>query len=101
MSSPSHFDQGEFNFNAAGSEAGYRKWRQELEAKQRAFEARWGVMLSRRVSVTLKDHAKPLCGMLEWIATPKQRGTSLPHFRLKGLEFTPAEIESIVQIEPS
>ena len=100
MTTPNHFDQGEFDFNASGSEEGYRKWRQDLETKQRAFEARWGIILSRRVSVMLKDHAKPLCGILEWIATPKQRSTSLPLFRLKGLEFTPADIESIVQVDP-
>ena len=101
MTSPSLFNQGEFNFNAAGSEAGYRKWRQELEAKQHAFEARWGVILSRKVSVSLKDHAKPLCGILELVADPKKRDPSRPLFRLKGVEFSPAEIESIVQIEPA
>jgi len=100
MTSPIRFDQGEFNFDAKGSEDGYRKWRQELEAKQHAFEARWGVILSRRVSVTLKDHAKPICGILELIADPKNRNASRPLLRLKGLEFTPAEIESIVQVDP-
>ena len=99
MTSPTRFDQGEFNFDANGSEVGYRKWRQELEAKQRAFESRWGVILGRRVSVILKDHAKPVCGILEWTTDPKKRDASRPLLRLKGLEFTPAEIESIVQVE--
>jgi len=101
MTSPINFDQGEFNFNANGSEDGYRKWREELDAKKRAFEARWGVILSRRVNVLLKDHAKPLCGILELIANPKIRDASKPLLRLKGLEFTPAEIESIVQVDPA
>jgi hypothetical protein len=92
-----NFDQGEFNFTAKGSEDGYRKWREELDAKKRAFEARWGVILSRRVSVSLKHHAKPLAGILELVAEPKQRDVTRPLFRLKGLEFGPAEIESIVQ----
>lgn len=45
-----NFDQGEFNFEAQGSEEGYGKWRQELAADQRAFESRWAVVLNRRVS---------------------------------------------------
>jgi hypothetical protein len=94
-----NFDQGEFNFSAKGSEDGYRKWREELDAKKRAFETRWGVILSRRVSVSLKDHAKPLTGILESLADPKNRDVSRPMFRLKGLEFSPAQIESIVQID--
>ena len=99
MTTQIHFDQGEFNFAAKGSEDGYRKWREELDAKKRAFEARWGVILSRRVSVSLRDHAKPLTGILELLAGPKKRDASLPLFRLKGLEFGPAEIESIVQVD--
>ena len=94
------FDQGEFNFNAKGSEEGVRKWREELDAKKRAFESRWGVILSRRVSVSLKNHAKPLTGVLEWIQDPKKKGDAPPVFRLRGLEFTPVEIESIIQVDP-
>ena len=59
------FDQGQFNFDAKGSEDGFRKWREELDAKKRAFETRWGVILSRRVSVSLKNHAKPVAGILD------------------------------------
>jgi len=93
------FDQGEFNFDAQGSEEGFRKWREELDAKKRAFETRWGVILSRRVSVVLKDHAKPLVGVLDWQVNPKKGKAEPPVFRLRGLEFTAAEIESIVQVE--
>ena len=99
MSGLTNFDQGEFNFSAKGSDDGYRKWREELDAKKRAFETRWGVILSRRVSVSLKDHAKPLCGILELLTDSKHRDAARPVFRLKGLEFGPAEIESIVQVE--
>ena len=99
MTTLMNFDQGEFNFAAKGSEAGYRKWREQLDAKKRAFETRWGVILSRRVSVSLKDHAKPLTGILELVTDPKRCNATRPMFRLKGLEFTPAEIESIVQID--
>lgn len=93
------FDQGEFNFEAKGSEDGFRKWREELDVKKRAFETRWGVILSRRVSVALKDHTKPLVGMLDWKADPKKGLTGPPVFKLRGLEFTASEIESIVQLE--
>ncbi len=94
-----NFDQGEFNFKANGPEDGYRKWRDELDAKKRAFEARWGVILGRTVTVTLRDHIKPLTGKLEWISDPKLAASKSPTFRLKGVEFTVAEIESIVQVE--
>ena len=100
MNDLTNFDQGEFNFAAKGNEDGYRKWREELDAKKRAFEARWGVILSRRVSVTLKGYSKPLTGILDLIADSKKKDASRPMFRLKGLEFSPAEIESIAQIDP-
>jgi hypothetical protein len=93
------FDQGEFNFDARGSEAGYRKWRQELEEKQREFESRWGVVLSRRVSVSLKNFAKPIEGRLEILSNPKNARDGQPVFRIKSLEFTAGEIERLVQVE--
>lgn len=94
------FDQGQFNFDAKGSEDGFRKWREELDAKKRAFETRWGVILSRRVSVSLRHHAKPLVGILEFVEPSKKKGgDGTPIFRLKGLEFPPSDIESIMQVE--
>ena len=95
-----NFDQGQFNFDAQGSEAGWRRWRDELDAKKRAFELRWGVVLGKRVTVCLRDHAKPLSGMLEWQPEPKAGPNAPPRFKLRGLEFGPGEIESIVQNEP-
>ena len=93
------FDQGQFNFDAKGPEDGYRKWREELDKKKRAFESRWGVILSRRVRVSLTHHAKPVVGILEWLPDAKHKRNAPPLFRLKGVEFTTAEIESIVQVE--
>lgn len=92
-----NFDQGEFNFAATGSEDGFRKWREELDEKKRAFESRWGVVLGKRVTVCLADHAKSLTGMLEWVNDPKKGRQGPPLFRLKGVEFGVGEIESIVQ----
>ena len=98
---PLDFDQGEFNFNANGPEDGFRKWREELDAKKHAFEARWGVILGRTVCVSLRNHAKPLTGLLEWISDPKKPNPKSPTFRLRGVEFGVSEIESIVQVELS
>lgn len=93
------FDQGQFDFDTPGSDAGWRRWRQELEAQQRSFELRWGVVLGKRVSVSLINHTKPLCGLLEWIERDGTNPNSPPRFRLRGLEFGHDEIQSIVQEE--
>ena len=92
-----NFNQGQFNFDAKGSDDGFRKWREELDAKKRAFEIRWGVILNRRVRVTLADFVKPLTGVLEWVEDPKRMPNQPPVFRLKGVEFGVGDIESIVQ----
>ncbi len=94
-----NFDQGQFNFDAKGAEDGYRKWREELDEKKRAFELRWGVILSRRVCVSLKDHVKPLQGILEWVNDSKRGHDASPLFRLRGVQFSVGEIESIIQEE--
>jgi hypothetical protein len=93
------FDQGQFNFDAPGSDAGWRRWREELDEKKRAFESRWGVVLGKRVIVSLRNHAKPLRGMLEWIDEGRGGKNAPPRFRLRGAEFGHEEIESIVQEE--
>lgn len=92
------FNQGQFNFDAKGSEDGYHRWREELDEKKRAFESRWGIILNRPVSVSLLHHAKPLTGSITWITDPKKPNSGTPKFRIGTLEFTPAEIESIVQL---
>ena len=91
------FNQGQFNFEAKGSEDGFRKWREELDAKKRLFETRWGVILNRRVRVTLTDFVKPLTGVLEWVNDPKKGPGQPPVFRLRGVEFGVGAIQSIVQ----
>jgi hypothetical protein len=93
------FDQGQFNFDAEGSEDGYRRWRDDLDERKRAFESRWGVILSRKVSVSLRHHAKPLTGMIEWATKNKRGGADHPVFRIRSVEFTTADIESIIQLE--
>lgn len=96
---PLNFDQGQFNFDAAGSEDGYRRWREELDTARRAFEKRWGVILSRRVLVVLQDHEKPLEGLLRLVSGSGKKSHAPPEFELCGLRFTPAMIQSIVQLD--
>jgi|GEM_PF-694985 len=97
------FNQGKFDFDTPGSDTGWRKWREQLDERKRAFEARWGVVLGKIVEVRLRDLAKPLRGRLEWIADNGKTGQGNPHsqprFRLQGLEFGHEEIESVVQME--
>ncbi|MCU0780220.1 MAG: hypothetical protein MUF04_03850 [Akkermansiaceae bacterium] len=92
-----NFDQGEFNFDAKGTEEGFRRWRDDLDEKKRAFESRWGVVLGRRVRVQLRDHLKPLVGTLELVSAPRSTRDAPPRFRMRGIEFGLAEIESVVQ----
>jgi hypothetical protein len=94
------FDQGQFDFDAPGSDAGWRRWREQLDERKRAFESRWGVVLGKRVTVFLTDHAKPLSGILEWLEPTKGSARNAPpRFKLRGLEFGVGEIESIAQEE--
>ena len=96
-----NFDQGEFNFDSKAGESGFRKWREELERKQHEFESRWGVILSSKVRISLKNFAKPIEGKIEILSNPKNPRDGQPVFRIKGLEFTAAEIESLVQADPA
>jgi hypothetical protein len=91
------FDQGEFNFDAEGSESGYRKWRQELDARKQEFEHRWGVVLGKRVKVWLKNHAKPVSGPLEWLTGKRYNPNDEPRFKVRSLEFVISEVESMVR----
>lgn len=91
------FDQGEFNFDARGDDSGWRRWREELDAKKKAFETRWGVVMGKRVVVWLRDHAKPLRGTIECLDRDRPAGNAPPRFRVCGAEFGVDEIESIVR----
>lgn len=92
------FDQGQFNFDANGSEDGYRKWREELDTERKAFERRWGVILSRRVEVMLEHHEKPLVGLLR-VIPQKKKSKGPPEFEMSGLQFSADQIRSIVQVD--
>ena len=94
-----HYDQGELDLSGNGSDAGHRKWLEELETKKRAFETRFGVILGRRVRVQLAGELKPLEGMIHLLSKDlKQPGNKL-RFQLGSREFLASEIESIIRID--
>jgi len=94
------FDQGEFDFDASGSDEGFRNWRKRLDEKRRAFERRWGIVLGRRVRVTLRDHDRPLEGEIYLATDDAPDSCSAGEIRLciGGFEFTRAEIAGIVRL---
>lgn len=94
-----NFDQGELDLSGNGSDAGHRKWQQELDEKKRAFEARYGIILGRRVRVQLVGELNLLEGMIYLVSKdPKQPGNKL-RFQLGTREFTTTQIESIIRID--
>jgi hypothetical protein len=93
------FNQGEFNFNANGSEAGFKNWRASLDKRKRAFESRWGIVLSSPVRVTLTDRPQELEGVIHLIPNKKPSTAQHMRLRLQGVEFTPLEIESLVRMD--
>lgn len=77
---------------------GYRRWQEQLELRQRAFERHWGVTLGRRVTVKLRDHAKPVTGVIRLVEDEPRRGQP-PELEIRGLRFFPGEVESIVGVD--
>jgi len=92
------FDQGQFNFDARGPEEGYERWREELDEKRKAFEKRWGVILSRRVEIVLNDHEKPLRGILRLVRGKKSNPNKPPEFEINRIRFQRSAIVSIIQL---
>jgi hypothetical protein len=94
------FDQGEFNFDAGSGDVGYRRWREQLDEARRAFEHRWGVILDRPVRVRLEGHRGSIEGTIRLVSPPRAAKPQDIRLRIKTLEFTPAEIESISALDP-
>jgi len=95
-----NFDQGEFNFDAGGDDAGYRNWVAELDRKKSEFERRWGVRLGKVVCLQLRNFSKPIHGKI--VLDPEHRPKpGQPHRLLIGsLTFFPNEIESLTGPDP-
>lgn len=94
-----NFDQGELDLSGNGSEAGHRKWQQELEIKKRAFESRFGVILGRRVRVQLVGELRPLEGMIHLVSKNLNQPGHKLRFQLGSREFSASEIESIIRLD--
>jgi hypothetical protein len=94
-----NFDQGNFDFDAPSSEAGYQKWQQELEEKKRDFELRFGVIIGRRVRVQLIGETYPLEGMIYLVSQEAPQAVSKLRLSMGNRIFPPLEIESIVRLE--
>jgi hypothetical protein len=94
------FDQGEFTFDAGSGDAGYRRWRVELDEAKRAFELRWGVILGRPVRLRFEGHKRSIEGVIQLISPPRAAKPQDIRLRLKTLEFTPADIESLTALDP-
>jgi hypothetical protein len=94
-----NFDQGELDLTGNGSEAGHRKWLQELATKKRAFETRFGVILGRRVRVQLIGELNPLEGMIHLLSKDLRQPGNKLRFQLGTREFVASEIESIIRID--
>lgn len=93
------FDQGEFNFDAMLPGDGFRRWREQLEAGQRAFERRWGVTLGCRVVLMLRGHAKPLTGVVRIVSDAPPSDGRPPELEIRGVRFFPEEVESLIRAE--
>lgn len=93
------FNQGELNFDSPANDAnGYQKWRDEMDARKREIESRYGIILGKPVVLQLIGEVKPLQGILTIASKslPKIRSQLL--LQLGKREFTLAQIESISRL---
>jgi hypothetical protein len=93
------FDQGELDFDSNGSADGWKKWRRELEEKKRAFEARHGIILGKRVQVRLRGEFEPLEGAVRVVSKRAPAASAQLRLGIGAREFIVAELESIVRLE--
>ncbi len=91
------FDQGEFDFDAQGTDENWKNWQRQNAERKRAFENRWGVILGKHVIITLKDFAKPSVGLLHFEERKNPQGKLEPVFRIGNVTFVADDIISIVQ----
>jgi len=93
------FDQGQFDFKASGGERGYLRWREELDARKRAFESRWGIILNRPARIRLRTRPRAIEGLVHMIEEPGTPKNHPPRLKLGTHEFPATDIISIVAIE--
>lgn len=92
------FNQGSFDFDSPGDETGYRKWQEELDARKKRFETRYGIILGSRVRLTLIGENTPLEGIITLCDSNEPAIRSRLHLRMGKREFILAEIESVMRL---
>jgi hypothetical protein len=92
------FNQGTFDFDQPAGEQGYHNWRQRLDDERRKFESRWGIVLGRPVRLKLSFLDRPIEGVVSLAQGSPRRKPDSPRLRLGNLEFTSAEVESVVAV---
>ena len=93
------FNQGELDFDSPASDAtGYHKWREEMDARKKEIESRYGIILGKPVHLQLIGEDKPLQGILTIASEtlPKIRSQLL--LQLAHRQFTLSQIESISRL---
>jgi hypothetical protein len=90
-------NQGEFDFDAQGTNAGWEKWREQIDQRKRAFEQRWGIILGKRVKITLRDFEHPFTGIITIEQASSKSSPSLrPLFRVGHVTFHHEDIISLI-----
>ncbi len=89
------FNQGELDFNQPNDGSGYRKWQEELNARKKEIESRYGIIIGKPVILTLIGEDIPLQGTLTIISKTLPQIRSQLLLQLGKRQFTLAEIESI------
>lgn len=92
------FNQGELDFNQPNDGTGYRKWQEELDARKKEIESRYGIIIGKPVILQLIGEDIPLQGTLSIASKtlPKIRSQLL--LQLGKRQFTLAQIESIARL---
>ena len=89
------FNQGELDFNQTNDDSGYRKWQEDLEARKKEIESRYGIIIGKPVVLTLIGEDTPLQGTLSIISKNLPQIRSQLLLQLGQRQFTLSQIESI------
>ena len=95
---PMNFEQGQFNFDADGNDAGYHKWQEALAARKKQFESRYGIILGSKVRLTLHGEAVPLEGIITLCDANEPKNQHKLRLNIGSRIITLDEIESIARL---
>ncbi|MDP0492651.1 MAG: hypothetical protein Q7Q71_16525 [Verrucomicrobiota bacterium JB023] len=86
--------QGFFDFDASADESGYERWVAEKETARKNLERQFGFRFGKRVQLQLKEHFKPLTGIIRLQSSTQGPGEAEPRLQIGSVSFSPGEIES-------